>query len=45
MSVERLRWAPELARVYGLKPWDLKRLTLTEFRAFQAHHAELQRED
>lgn len=37
----RQMWSPEVALRYGLRPWEMSRLTLGEYRELQQHHAAL----
>lgn len=34
-------WHPELARVYGIRPWEMSRLTARELSDIERHHEEL----
>lgn len=39
----RRLWSPELALRYGLRPWEMSRLTLGEYRELRQHHDALAR--
>ena len=37
----RALWSPEVAQHYSLRPWEMSRLTLGEYRELQRHYAAL----
>ena len=39
----RALWSPEVAARYGFRPWEMRLLTLGEYRDMQHHHAALVR--
>ena len=39
----RALWSPEVALRYGLRPWEMQRLTLGEYKALRRHHEALVR--
>ena len=39
----RALWSPDVAYRYGIRPWEMGRLTGPEWRAIVKHHAELER--
>lgn len=41
----RALWSPEVALRYGLRPWEMRLLTLSEYRELQSHHAALAQAD
>jgi hypothetical protein len=41
----RALWSPEVALRYGLRPWEMRLLTMGEYRELQRHHEALTRQD
>jgi len=37
-------WTPELARHYGVRPWEMHRVTPREVDAMRRHHEQMRRE-
>jgi hypothetical protein len=44
MESARRKWTPDLARLYGLHPWDMAALTVRELRLLAEHQAEVSTE-